>query len=41
MQLPFYVEVCMEQFDFIELFPTEKREAVDTERFIAEATGRS
>lgn len=38
---PFYLEICMEQFDFIELFPVEKREAFDPEKIIAEATGKA
>lgn len=37
---PFYLEICMEHFEFIELYPFEKRQAVDTDTLIAEVKGQ-
>lgn len=34
---PFYLEICMERFEFIELYPFEKPHAFDPEALLAEA----
>lgn len=34
---PFYLEICMERFEFIELYPFEKPQPFDPEALIAEA----
>lgn len=37
---PFYLEICMENFEFIELYPFEKLQTLDAEALIAEAKGK-
>jgi len=37
---PFYLEICIEQFEFIELYPFEKTQPLDADTLIAEVKGQ-
>jgi CheY-specific phosphatase CheX len=37
---PFYLEICMEHFEFIELYPFEKQPSFDADALIAEVKGQ-
>jgi len=37
---PFYLEICIEKFEFIELYPFEKTQAIDADALIAEVKGQ-